>query len=108
MISAEATPATWLPRCSKGINDDTGARTSHLRRVAAEHCDTRAKFGTAERDHMLANMDSNLLTLVVLGVHQNPLDKVVAVLITSNIDERNTWTIRMGRSDDSEIALEEF
>ena len=30
----------------------------------------------------LPNMTSDLLTLVVIGVHQDPLDEIIAVLIT--------------------------
>jgi hypothetical protein len=56
---------------------------------------------------VLANMDSNLLALMNVSIHQNPLNEIVAVLISSNIDERNARTIRPSSSDDSKIAIQE-
>lgn len=74
-----------------------------MRRVATEHCDTGAKLGAAKRDHVLSdrlsvkiphskqgtikpipNMTGNQLTLVRRGVHEDPLDQVVAILISGN------------------------
>lgn len=42
---------------------------------------------------MLANMDCDLFSLLLVSVHQDPLNKVVAVLITSNVDEWNSRSI---------------
>jgi len=44
----------------------------------------------------------------MVGIHQNPLDQIIAVLVASNIDERNAWTIWMSCGDDSEISIKEF
>jgi hypothetical protein len=52
-------------------------------------------------------MDSNLLALMNVSIHQNPLNEIVAVLISSNIDQRNARTIRPRSSDDSKIAIQE-
>jgi len=73
-----------------------------MRRVATEHCDTGAKLGPAKGNHMLSidrniskgipsvtnlgsiipNMAGNDLTLMSGGVHQNPLDEIVSILIS--------------------------
>jgi len=53
-------------------------------------------------------MNCNLLSLVMMSVHQNPLDQVVPILVASNIDERNTWAVGVCCGDDSEVALKEL
>ena len=57
---------------------------------------------------MLADVDSNLLTLVSVGIHQDPLNEVVAILVSSNVDEGNARTIRTSSGDDAQIAVEEL
>lgn len=57
---------------------------------------------------MLADVVGNLLTLVVMGVHENPLDEVIAVLVASNIDERNAWTIWVSRGNDPKVAIKKL
>lgn len=60
------------------------ARTRRKRWVAAEHCHTRSVFGTAERDHVLADVRSNYLAMVRAAVSEDVLDQVVAELITGD------------------------
>lgn len=72
--SAEPAPSSRLARSTKWINDDTRSRTSHSRRVAAKHCHTTSESGATQRDHVLADMNGDLLSLVMVGVHQYPLD----------------------------------
>ncbi len=106
---AEARPlVAWLTRSAKGVDNSTWTRTSDLTGVAAEHRNSGAKLGTTKRDHVLADMDRNLLSLMVVGVHQDPLDEVVAVLIASNVNKWNAWTIRMSSGDDSEVAIQKL
>lgn len=57
---------------------------------------------------MLADVDSDLLALVSMGIHQDPLDQVVAVLIPSNVDERNAGTIWTSSGDDTQILIQEL
>jgi hypothetical protein len=57
---------------------------------------------------MLADVNGNLLSLMMVGVHQDPLDEVIAVLVASNVDEWDAWTIGMRSGDDSEITFQEF
>ena len=57
---------------------------------------------------MLANVDSNLLALVMMSVHQNPLNQVVAVLVSSDVDERDTRAIGASSSDNTKIAIQEI
>lgn len=52
--------------------------------VAAQHGDARAIFRTAERDHVLANMASDDLTVLYAAVGQDVLDEVISKLIASN------------------------
>ena len=58
---------------------------------------------------MLANVDSNLLTLMMMmRVHEDPLNQVVAVLVAGNVNKWDAWTVRTSRSDDSKIAIQEI
>ena len=57
---------------------------------------------------MLANVDSDLLALVSMGIHQDPLDQVVPVLISSNVDERDAGTIWTSSGDDTQILIQEL
>ena len=57
---------------------------------------------------MLANVNSNLLTLVVVSVHQYPLDQIVAVLVSSNVDERDAGTVWSSRGDDTKVAIQKL
>ena len=84
------------------LHSCTGTRTSDVVRVAAQHRDARTKLGTTEGNHVFAgpiskldnfdekdliylpNMARNKFSVVRSGVHQNPLNQVVPVLITSN------------------------
>lgn len=61
--------------------------------IGAEHTNARAKLGAAEGDHVLANMGSNNLAVLGVGMGENVLDQIVTVLIAGDIDERNTRTI---------------
>ena len=72
--SAEPAPSSRPARSTKRIDDDTGSRTSHRRRVAAKHRHTRPEFGATQRDHVLADMNGDLLSLMMVGVYQYPLD----------------------------------
>jgi hypothetical protein len=62
------------------------ARAGLDRRIGAEHTNTRTKLGATERYHMLANMLGNYLAVLRVGVRENVLDEVVAILITRNVD----------------------
>lgn len=57
---------------------------------------------------MFANVNGNLLTLVVVSIHQDPLDEIVAVLIASDVDEWNARTVWTRSGDDAEVAIQKF
>jgi len=57
---------------------------------------------------MLANVDGHLLALLLMSVHQYPLDEIVAILITSDVDEWDSRSVWMRSSDDGKISIEEL
>jgi hypothetical protein len=57
---------------------------------------------------VLADVDCDLLSLMMVGIHQNPLYQIVAVLVTGNINQRNARTIWVGGSDDAKVTPEEL
>lgn len=75
--------------------------------VGAEHANSRSELRSTKRDHVLANMTSNMLTVLRVGVSQDILDQVVAVLITGNVDQRNAGSVVAAFADAVEVAAEE-
>lgn len=59
-------------------------RTSGDGRVAAQHGNARAVLGAAKRDHVLADVSSDNLTTLRVGVGEDVLDQVVTKLVTSD------------------------
>jgi hypothetical protein len=57
---------------------------------------------------VLADVNRDLLTLVVVGIHQDPLNQVVAVLIPGNVDEWDARTIWMRSGNDAEVTFKEL
>ena len=57
---------------------------------------------------MLADVNSNLLTLMMMRVHKDPLDEIVAVLVASNVDKWDAWAVWASGGDDSKIAIQKF
>jgi hypothetical protein len=109
MDLAEARPlVTGLTRGTKWIDNSTCSRTSGRVRIAAKHGNTRTKLGTSKRNHVLSDMDGNLLALVMMSVHQDPLNEIIAVLITSNIDEGNAWAVWMSSCDNSKVSIQKL
>jgi hypothetical protein len=60
------------------------SRTRSKSRVAAKHCNTRAVLGSAKRDHVLADMAADNLTVLGAAVGQDVLDEIVSELIAGN------------------------
>ena len=86
---------------------NTRARASLDGRVGAEHANSRSKLGATERDHVFSDVLSNNLTVLRVGVRENVLDEVVAVLITGDVDQWNARTIETTLTDTIEVASEE-
>lgn len=57
---------------------------------------------------MLSDMDGNLLSLLLMGIHENPLDEVVSILITSNVNQRNSWSVRVRCGNYVEVSVKEL
>lgn len=53
-------------------------------------------------------MNSNLFSLLLVCVHEDPLNEIVAILITSNVNERDTWSIWMSSGDDIEVTIKKL
>lgn len=92
---------------SANCRANTRARTSLNGWVGAEHTNSRAELGSTKRYHVLADMLSNNLTVLRVGVSENVLDEIVAVLITRNVNQWNTRAIKTTLADAIEITVEE-
>jgi len=55
---------------------------------------------------MLSNVLSNDFPMLRVGMGENVLDEVVAVLVTRDIDQRNTRTVQATLTDTIKIATE--
>lgn len=85
----------------------TRAWTSLDRRVGAEHANTRAELGPTKRDHVLANVLSDNLTMLRVGVCEDVLDEVIAVLIACDINQWNARAIVATLTNSIEVASKE-
>ena len=93
--AAHARPNSW-------------ARASRDRVVGAQHPDTRSKLGAPERDHVLSYVGSNHLTVLRRSVVKNPLNKVVAVLVAGNINQRNAGAVAASLANSIKISTQEL
>ena len=75
-------------------------------RVGAEHANSRAKLGSTERDHVLSDVLSDNLTMLWVGVGENVLDEIVAVLVAGDVDQWNARTIETTLTDTIKVATE--
>jgi hypothetical protein len=77
-------------------------------RVGAKHTNSGSKLRTTKRNHVLADVASDKLAMLRVRVSQDVLNQVVAILITSNINQRDAGTIKAALTDPVEIATEEI
>ena len=57
---------------------------------------------------MLADVGSDNLATLGIGVGEDVLNEVVAKLVAGNVDKRHAWAIRTSFADDVKVAVEEF
>lgn len=86
---------------------DARTRTGCHSRVGAEHADARAELRSSERNHVLANMGSNNLTMLRVCMSKDVLDEVVAILVAGNVNKRDPRAIQTSLTDSVKIAAEE-
>lgn len=87
---------------------DAGARTSDNGRVGAEHADAGAELGATKRNHVLPDVGSDDLAVLVGSVGQDVLDQIVAILVAGDVDERDAGTIVATLADTIEVATQEL
>lgn len=75
--------------------------------VAAQHSDTRPILGATKGDHVLTDVSSDDLTALRIGVGEDVLNKIVAELVTGNVDERHARAVRTSLAHDIEVAVKE-
>lgn len=75
--------------------------------IGAEHTNSRAELGASKRHHMLANMGSHHFSVLWSGVVEDPLHKVVAVLITGNVNQGNARAITTTLTNPIKVTTEE-
>jgi hypothetical protein len=57
---------------------------------------------------MLSNMTGNNLAMLRVRMCQNILNEIIAVLVTSNVDKGNAWSIRTALADTVKIAAQKI
>ena len=101
-----------IPRSSRDTtthgwsNTGSGPRGDGV--VRAQHTDPGAKLGPAKGDHVLADMSGNNLTMLRVGMSEDVLDEIVAVLVARDVDQGNTRTVDPSFADPIEVAAEKF
>lgn len=84
------------------------SRTGCNGRVGAKHTDTRPKFGSTERDHVLADVASDNLSMLGVGMSKNVLNEIVAVLVAGNVNEWDAWTVVAAFANTIKISTKKF
>ena len=99
----------WHPRIG-GANGRSDARAwpSLNSRVGAEHAYSRAELGSTKRDHVLADVLRDDLAMLRVGMSQDVLDEVVAILITCNVDQWDARTIKAALTNTIKVAAEKL
>lgn len=72
--------------------------------VGAEHPHARAEFRATKRDHMFADMGGDHLAVLWSCIVKDPLDKVVAVLIAGDVNQRNSGPVAATLADTIQVA----
>src|SRR5450432_3961204 len=106
-----STTVAWnlgYTRANDGSGSDTRSRSGSNCRVGTEHANSRAELGPTKRHHMLSNMASNYLSMLRIGVSQDVLNKIVAILITGNIDQRDARTIQTAFTNTIQVAAKKL
>ena len=107
-VGTTETRISWWHAVGADSRSDTWSWASSDSWVGAEHTNARAKLGPTERDHVLADVAGNDLSVLWVGVRQDVLDQVVTVLVAGNVDERDAWAIWTTFADTIEVAAEEL
>jgi hypothetical protein len=76
--------------------------------VGAEHADTRAELGAAERDHVLPDVSGHDLAMLGAGVGEDVLDEIVAVLVAGDVDEGDARAIHTPLADPVKVAAKKL
>lgn len=108
LATAASVEAGLLREAAAGATESSWrARTSGEGRVGTQHGDTGAVLGATKRDHVLADVSCDELAALRVGIGKDVLYKVVAKLVTSDVDKRHARAIRTGLAHDVEVAVEE-
>jgi hypothetical protein len=60
------------------------SRAGSKSRVTAKHCNARAVLGSTKRNHVLADVAADNLTVLGTAIGQDVLDEIVSELVTGN------------------------
>ena len=71
--------------------------------VRAEHAHTGAKFGATEGHHVLSDVGSYHLSVLRSSVVENPLHKVVPILVAGDVNQRDASAIATTLADTVKI-----
>lgn len=57
---------------------------------------------------MLADVSSDHVSVLSIGVGQDVLNKIIAILIAGNVNQWNTWTVKTTLADSVQVAAEKL
>lgn len=57
---------------------------------------------------MLSDVRGNNLSMLRIGVCEDVLNKIVAILVAGNINKRNTWAICTALTHSVQVTIQEF
>lgn len=76
--------------------------------IGAEHSNAGAELRSTKGNHVLPDVSRNDLAMLRVGMGQNVLDEVVAILVAGDIDQRDAWTVMSALANAIQIATQEL
>jgi hypothetical protein len=76
--------------------------------VGAKHTDSGSELGSPKRNHMFPNVSRHHLPVLGRSIVENPLHKIVAVLVTRNVNQRDSSPVEATFTDTIQISTQEL
>ena len=71
--------------------------------IGAEHADAGTELGSSQRDHVLAYVSSNDFAVLRVGVGEDILHEVIAILVAGYVDQGDPGSVDAALADAVEI-----
>jgi hypothetical protein len=107
-LAVSTTITRVLGKAGANGRADAWTRSGSNRWVGTEHTDSRTKLGSAKRDHVLPDVACDDLSMLRIGVSQDVLNEIIAILIAGNVNKWNAGTIKTTFAYTTQVATQKL